>query len=38
MLKLKSQYLGQLMGRANSLEKNLVLGKIETGGEGGNRG
>ena len=29
MLKLKIQYFGHLMGRANSLEKNLMLGKIE---------
>ena len=29
MLKLKLQYLGHLMQRADSLEKTLVLGKIE---------
>ena len=29
MLKLKLQYLGNLMWRANSLEKTLMLGKIE---------
>ena len=29
MLKLKLQYVGQLMQRANSLEKTLTLGKIE---------
>ena len=29
MLKLKLQYFGHLMGRANSLEKTLILGKIE---------
>ena len=29
MLKLKLQYFGQLMGRANSLEKTPMLGKIE---------
>ena len=29
MLKLKLQYIGHLMGRANSLEKTLMLGKIE---------
>ena len=29
MLKLKLQYFGHLMGRANSLEKTLKLGKIE---------
>ena len=28
-LKLKLQYLGHLMQRADSLEKNLMLGKIE---------
>ena len=34
MLKLKLQYFGHLMQRANSLEKTLMLGKIE----GGRRG
>ena len=29
MLKLNLQYFGHLMQRANSLEKTLVLGKIE---------
>ena len=29
MLKLKLQYFGPLMQRANSLEKTLMLGKIE---------
>ena len=29
MLKLKLQYFGHLMQRANSLEKTLLLGKIE---------
>ena len=29
MLKLKLQYVGYLMGRADSLEKTLILGKIE---------
>ena len=29
MLKLKLQYFGQLMGRADSLEKTLMLGKIK---------
>ena len=29
MLKLKLQYFGQLMRRADSFEKTLVLGKIE---------
>ena len=31
MLKLKSQYFGHLMQRADSLEKSLLLGKIEGG-------
>ena len=30
MLKLKLQYFGHLMGRADSLEKTLMLGKIES--------
>ena len=29
MLKLKRQYFGHLMGRADSFEKTLMLGKIE---------
>ena len=29
MLKLKLQYFGHLMGRANSFEKTLMLGKVE---------
>ena len=29
LLKLKHQYFGHLMGRANSLKKTLMLGKIE---------
>ena len=29
MLKLKLQYFGHLIQRVNSLEKNLMLGKIE---------
>ena len=37
MLKLKLQYFGYLMRRADSLEKTLKLGKIEAGGEGGGR-
>ena len=28
-MKLKLQYFGHLMGRADSFEKNLMLGKIE---------
>ena len=31
MLKLKLQYFGHLMGRTDSLEKTLMLGKIEGG-------
>ena len=30
MLKLKLQYFGHLMGRTDSLEKTLTLGKIES--------
>ena len=29
MLRLKLQYFGHLMGRANSLEKTMMLGKTE---------
>ena len=36
MLKLKLQYFGHLMQRTDSLEKTLMLGKIE--GEGNVRG
>ena len=36
MLKLKLQYFGHLMPRADSLEKTLILGKAE--GERKNRG
>ena len=35
MLKLKFQYFGHLMGRNNSLEKTLMLGKIESKRRGG---
>ena len=35
MLKLKLQSLGHLMGRADSFEKTLMLGKIEGGGRKG---
>ena len=38
MLKLKLQYFGHLMGRADSFEKTLMLGKIEGGRRGDNRG
>ena len=33
MLKLKLQYFGHLMGRTDSLEKTLMLGKMKVGGE-----
>ena len=35
MLKLKLQYFGHLMGSADSLEKTLMLGKIEGKRKGG---
>ena len=38
MLKLKLQYFGHLIQRADYLEKILMLGKIEGGGEGDDRG
>ena len=38
MLKLKPQHFGHLMWRTDSFEKTLILGKIEAGGEGDNRG
>ena len=38
MLRLKLQHFGHLMQRADSLEKALMLGKIEGGGEGDSRG
>ena len=38
MLKLKLQSFGHLMRRTDSLEKTLMLGKIEGGGEGDDRG
>ena len=37
MLKLKFQYFGHLIRRANSLEQTLMLGKTEGTGEGGIR-
>ena len=37
LLKLKLQYFGHLMQRADSFEKTLMLGKIEGGGEGDDR-
>ena len=38
MLKLKLQSFGHLMRGSDSLEKTLMLGKIEAGGEGGGEG
>ena len=38
MLKLKLPYFGHLMQRADSLEKTLMLGKIEGRGEGDDGG
>ena len=38
MLKLKLQYFGHLMQRTDSLEKTLMLRKIEGEGEGDDRG
>ena len=38
MLKLKLQSFGHLMGRAESLEKTLMLGKIEGGRRRGRQG
>ena len=37
MLKLKLRYFGHVLRRADSLEKTLMLGKIEVGGEGDDR-
>ena len=38
MLKLNLQCFGHLLPRADSLEKTLMLGKIEAGGDGDDRG
>ena len=38
MLKLKLLYFGHLRRRPDSLEKTLILGNIEPGGEGDDRG
>ena len=38
MLKLKLQYFGHLMQRTDSLEKTLMMGKNDAGGEGDDRG
>ena len=37
MFKLKPQYFGHMMQRTDSLEKNLILGKIEGGKRRGRR-
>ena len=37
MLKLKFQYFGHLMRRADSFEKTLMLERLKAGGEGDNR-
>ena len=38
MLKLKLQYFGYLLQRADSLEKTLMLERLKTEGEGDDRG
>ena len=38
MLKLKLQYFGHLMQKANSLEKTLLLERLRAGGERDDRG
>ena len=38
MLKLKLQYFGHLMRRADSFEKALMLERLRAGGEGDDRG
>ena len=38
MLKLKLQYFGHLMGRTDSLEKTLMLGRLKARGEGDDGG
>ena len=38
MLKLKLQFFGHLIQRADSLEKTLILGNFRAGGEGNDRG
>ena len=37
-MKLKLQYLGHLMQRADLLEETLTLGRLRAGGEGDDRG
>ena len=36
-LMLTLQYFGHLMGRADSLEETMILGKLKAGSEGGDR-
>jgi len=38
MLRLKFQSFGHLMGRADSLEKTMMLERLRAGGEGEDRG
>jgi len=38
MLKLKLQYVGHLMRRADAFEKTLMLGRLRAGREGDDRG
>ena len=38
VLRLKLQYFGHLMQRADSLEETLMLGRLREGEEGGDRG
>ena len=38
MLKLKLQYFGHLMGRADSFEKTLIWERLNAGGDRDNRG
>ena len=38
MLKIKLQYFGHVMQRADSLEKTLMLERLKKEGEGGRRG
>ena len=38
ILKLKLQYFGHVMRRADSFEKTLMLGRLKAGGEGDDRG
>ena len=38
MLKLKLQYFGHLMRRADSFEKTMMLGRLKAEGEGDDRG